>query len=196
MKNKKNIILLVVTAVVLAAIIISAAVLYPKLSEKYSADAVTESTTGEIASKTESVKKTADFTVYDAERNKVHLSDYFEKPIVVNFWATWCGSCKSELPAFNKMYEKYKDDVVFLMVNLPDSPNGAADEVKQFTSANGYSFPVYFDFDNNAARVYGVYSIPETLFINADGSLNRSQIGAMSEDILENQIKQILEESK
>ena len=61
-----------------------------------------------------------DFTVLDMSGNEVHLSDYFGKPIIINFWATWCGPCKSELPAFNNMYEKYKDEISFLFVNFLD----------------------------------------------------------------------------
>lgn len=186
MKNK----MLIITAVVFVAVMVSAVLIYPKLAQRYSSDE-TQDNAG-----TNALNSADDFTVYDFDMNKVKLSDSFGKPIVVNFWATWCGPCKSELPAFNAMYEKYKDDVVFLMVNLTDGQNDIPDGVKKFISENGYGFPVYCDIEYDAAERYGVRSIPETLFINADGSLCNTRVGAMSEAVLENYIKRIIGEER
>lgn len=167
-----------------------AVVFYPKLSEKYSADNTPSNTNSET------VVQVDDFTVYDSEMNKVKLSDYFGKPIIINFWASWCGPCKSELPAFNSLYEKYKDDVVFLMINLTDGQNDTENSIKKFVSDNGYSFPVYYDIEYDASDTYGVRSIPETVFISADGSLYDTRVGAMSEVVLENYINQMIGEEK
>lgn len=184
MKNK----VWVIIAVIFAVIMISAAVLYPRLSEKYSADTKQDSTVSEDAAKAD------DFTVYDSEMNEVKLSDSFGKPIVINFWATWCGPCKSELPAFDAMYKKYGNDVVFMMINLTDGYRETVSSVEKFLPNSGYSFPVYYDIQYDASDAYGVHSIPETVFINADGSVYHSQIGAMSEDILENYITEMIGE--
>lgn len=186
MKNKVWFII----TVAFAAIMILAVVLYPKLAEKYSAD----STINDTNSGT--VIQADDFTVYDLEMNEVKLSDYFGKPIIINFWASWCGPCKSELPAFNNLYEKYKEDVVFLMINLTDGQKDTESSIKKFVSDNGYSFPVYYDIEYDASDTYGVRSIPETVFINAEGSLYDTRIGAMSEVVLENHIKQMIGEEK
>ena len=107
-----------------------------------------------------------------------------------------CGPCKSELPAFDAMYEKYGDEVVFMMINLTDGYNETVNGVKEFVLDSGYSFPVYYDTKYDAANTYGIYSIPETVFINADGSIYYTQLGAMSEKVLENYIKQIIGEEK
>jgi thiol-disulfide isomerase/thioredoxin len=125
--------------------------------------------------------------------NKVKLSDFFGKPIIVNFWASWCGPCVSELPEFDAMYAKYKDDVVFLMVNLAGGASENVDDVKAFAAENGYTFPLYFDIDSDGANTYGIWSIPQTLVIRADGSLLDTRIGAMSGETLENYIRQITE---
>ncbi len=122
-----------------------------------------------------------DFTVQDWEGNQVSLSDYYGKPIVVNFWATWCGPCKSELPAFDNAYAEYQDEITFLMVNMTDGYSETVAGTKQFIEENGYSFPVYFDTSYEAYQAYGVTAIPMTLFIDADGKLITSQLGAMSE---------------
>lgn len=186
MKNKTWFIV----AFVFVAVMVLAVVLYPKLTEKYSAD----NTPGNTNSG--AVVQVDDFTVYDSEMSKVKLSDYFGKPIIINFWASWCGPCKSELPAFNSLYEKYKDNVVFLMINLTDGQRDTESSIKEFISDNGYSFPVYYDIEYDASNTYGVRSIPETVFINADSSLYDIRIGAMSEVILENYIKQMIGEEK
>jgi len=186
MKNK----IWLMIACVFAAVMVSAAVLYPKLSEKYSADNTSNNTISDA------VIQADDFTVYDSQMNEVKLSDCFGKPIVINFWASWCGPCKSELPAFNSLYEKYKDDVVFLMINLTDGQSDTESSIKQFVSDNGYSFPVYYDSEYDASNTYGVRSIPETVFIYADGSLYDTRVGAMNETDLENHIKQLIGEEK
>ena len=179
MKNKVWIII----AITFAAIMILAAVLYPKLTERYSTGSTPDNTNSGAVALAEN------FTVYDSDMNEVKLSDSFGKPIVVNFWASWCGPCKSELPAFHSLYEKYKDDIVFLMINLTDGQRDTVSSIKKFVSDNGYSFPVYFDIQYGASNAYGVRSIPETVFINADGSLYDIRVGAMNEVVLENYIK-------
>lgn len=122
-----------------------------------------------------------DFTVQDWEGGQVSLSDYYGKPIVVNFWATWCGPCKSELPAFDNAYAAYQDEITFLMVNMTDGYSETVAGTKQFIEENGYSFQVYFDTSYEAYQAYGVTAIPMTLFIDANGKLITSQLGAMSE---------------
>ena len=134
-----------------------------------------------------------DFTVLDMDGNEVNLSDYFGKPIIINFWATWCGPCKSELPAFDNMYAEYGDDIEFIMLNLTDGSRDTVDNVKQFVSDNGYSFPVYFDTTLEAANTYGAYSIPTTFLIDNEGIPVHSQMGAMSEEQLEQLINALLD---
>ena len=80
------------------------------------------------------------------------------------------------------------------MINLTDGQRETVESVKKYVSDSGYSFPVYYDTDYNASNTYGVYSIPETVFINADGSLYDIRIGAMNESVLEDYIKQMIGE--
>lgn len=131
-----------------------------------------------------------DFTVQDWEGGQVSLSDYYGKPIVVNFWATWCGPCKSELPAFDNAYAAYQDEITFLMVNMTDGYSETVAGTKQFIEENGYSFPVYFDTSYEAYQAYGVTAIPMTLFIDANGKLITSQLGAMSESTFEGYLQE------
>lgn len=132
-----------------------------------------------------------DFTVYDADGNEVNLSDFHGKPIVVNFWATWCPPCKSELPAFEDAYAAYGEDVAFLMVNLTDGARDTVEGVQKFVKDGSYTFPVYYDTSYDAAETYGVYSIPMTIFYDAGGNITQGYIGALNESVITENLEAI-----
>ena len=142
----------------------------------------------------ESENKTPDFTVLDGEGKEVRLSDFFGKPIVLNFWASWCPPCKAELPDFEDAYKKYDGEVVFLMVNLTDNQMETVEVAKDFIKTHGYTFPVYYDVNYQAATVYGIRSIPQTYFINAEGEAVASATGMISAAQLEQGIGMIYSE--
>lgn len=122
-----------------------------------------------------------DFTAVDVNGNEVNLSDYFGKPIVLNFWAYWCSACQSEMFRFNEKYEELGGEVVFLMTHVgPD-----LDEGKALIAENGYTFPVIYDVQRIAAAGYGVNAYPTTFFIDKDGNLQGYYIGTMSSELLQ-----------
>ncbi|MCM1059131.1 MAG: TlpA family protein disulfide reductase [Eubacterium sp.] len=127
--------------------------------------------------------QTYDFTVYDPKGNPVSLSDFLGKPIIVNFWSTWCESCVDELPLFDKLYAEYGEQAAFLMINVP-MDGAASDKVDSFINENGYAFPVYHDLEFSAADAYGVWAMPQSLFINKEGELVQNYNGELSEDKL------------
>ena len=135
-----------------------------------------------------------DFTMLDMEGNEVKLSDFFGTPIVLNFWASWCPPCKAELPDFDDACKKYEGKVTFLMVNLTDGQRETVEVAKSYIASQGYTFPVYFDTKYEAAYTYGVSSIPQTCFINADGSLEARATGMISATQLEKGIGMIYSE--
>lgn len=133
-----------------------------------------------------------DFTVYDAEGNAVSLSDFSEKPIVINFWATWCGYCVQSFPKYEKAVEEYGDKVDFLFINVTDGHQETIEEAKEFIEKNGYKVPAYYDTELSATHAYGAYSLPATGFITKSGVFAGGQLGAMSEETLFSYIDQLL----
>ena len=133
-----------------------------------------------------------DFTVYDADGNPVQLSDFRGKPVVLNFWASWCGPCKSEMPDFDAKAAELNGKVAFLMVNLTDGYQETVDSASAFIQEQGYTFPVYYDTDLSAAQAYGVSSVPVTYFIDAEGYFVAWARGAMTEDMLQQGVDMLL----
>jgi thiol-disulfide isomerase/thioredoxin len=135
------------------------------------------------------------FTVLDENGNSVRLSDYRGKPVVLNFWATWCYYCKVEMPDFNQAYQKYPD-VQFLMVNATDGVQDTVEGVKAFIEDNGYEFDVFFDTEYNAVYAYHITGFPATFFINENGYLITRASGRLNAESLERGIEMIAQTVK
>ena len=211
--NKKNTLILTLSLVVL---IIGSTVAYKALSKKYkesSTDSINQSeiTASEAGEATISPaatqvltatptptavpaesNKAEDFTVETYSGSSISLSDYFGKPIVINFWASWCGPCKAEMPAFNNVYNDLKNDVVFLMVDLVDGFRETKETGYNYITGQGFNFPVYYDMNQDAAYNYSVNSVPTTYFIDVNGNISSFHKGAMSESKLRGEIDKIL----
>ena len=181
MKNKGLLILIVIFALVMAG----AYVLYNTLGDSVDSDPPSDPG---VNSGTQTTKpaalKAPDFTVYDQDGKAHKLSDYFGKPIVLNFWASWCGPCRSEMPAFEKAYQQLGSDITFLMVNATYDRETLS-SANAYIQNSGYTFPILFDTKLDAAITYQVYSLPTTYFIDAEGYLVNHAIGALSESRLQ-----------
>ena len=158
--------------------------IYTPSGDQY-ATSDTEDPTSEGTETQDPVDLAPDFTVYDENGAEVKLSDYYGRPIVVNFWATWCSPCKREMPAFDSMYEKYGEDVVFLMVNLTAYMGDTREKADAVIEEGKYTFPVYYDTSGNAVDTYGIRGIPMTLFIDAEGNLVTYANASLSAELLE-----------
>lgn len=132
-----------------------------------------------------------DFTVYDLDGNAVQLSDYIGKPIVLNFWASWCGPCQMEMPDFHEKYLQLGEKVNFLMINMTTGRETQESAIA-FIEKNDYSFPIFYDMQSDAAMTYGAYSLPTTYFIDAEGYAIAQATGAIDAETLQRGIDMIL----
>ena len=148
----------------------------------------------EVDSEPKKGKKNAhDFTMLDQNKKEVSLSDHYGKPIVLNFWASWCPPCRSEMPSFDRLNRERGDDVNVMMVNLTDGFRETTDAAVSYMEENGYDLPVFFDSKSEGARAYGIMSIPTTVFIYSDGTIMETYMGALNEDSLNKYVDAMLE---
>ena len=201
MKSKKTVLIILLAFVLVLG---GASMLYNRLGGNLAPEQLTEqapqasepvsdNSAGSGESEPEKVLA-PDFTVFDLEGNAVHLSDFMGKPIILNFWASWCGPCKIEMPDFHEKYLEVGNDIHFLMINMTDGSRETVDSASKFIADQEYTFPVFYDTESDASAAYGVYSLPTTFFIDAEGYAIAQATGAINMKILDKGIEMISQE--
>lgn len=196
MDEKKKVLIILLVFVLLFG---GASVLYKQLGKNADANQLSSET--DVASEEQDDKDEAederamapDMTVYDRDGKEVHLSDYIGKPIVLNFWASWCGPCQKEMPDFNEKYQELGEEVQFLMINMTDGSRETVEKASAFIEEQGYGFPVFYDTKFHAANAYGANSLPTTFFIDAQGKVTAQAKGAIDGETLQRGIDMITE---
>lgn len=120
-----------------------------------------------------------DIVLEDLDGGTWRLSEHRGKIVFLNFWASWCESCKEEKPSFQRLAASQKDNpgILFITVLYDDDPRKA----REFMKATGYGFKVLID-DRKVSRTYGVRGVPETFIINAKGRIEEKMIGPVRWD--------------
>ena len=136
-------------------------------------------------------ERAPDFTVYDASGKPVKLSDLLGEPVVLNFWASWCPPCRSEMPLFDELHRKEGGTIILMMVDLADGRRETVEKGAAYIREEGFAFPVYFDRELEAARNYGISSIPQTFFIDREGYIIARVSGAVDARTLQEGISAI-----
>ncbi len=138
-----------------------------------------------------------DFTLTDQYGNEHTLSDYQGKTVFLNFWATWCPPCRSEMPEIQKLYEDYgsnEEDLIVLGIAAPGyGDEGTVEEITEFLNENEYTFPVVMDETGEMFYRYGISAFPTTFMIDAGGNVYGYVQGAMTGDIMESIVQQTMD---
>ncbi len=130
--------------------------------------------------KPRTVKSAPDFDLQDLEGNPVSLDDFKGKPVLLNFWATWCQACKEELPAMQRLYEYLKPqgiEIVAISIDRNDK-----DRIKKYVKEYGLTFPVLWDPDQKVRRGYYIMGLPTSYLVDSEGKLQGFVSGARAWD--------------
>ncbi len=130
-----------------------------------------------------------DLTLKDMHGADVRLADYKGKVVVLNFWATWCGPCQTEIPELIEVQNEFKDkDVVVLGISIDDP----AETLRKYAEGKGINYPLLL-MQNDVDEAYGpLFGVPITYIIGRDGTISHTQMGPITKDQVEREIKALL----
>ncbi|MCX7976795.1 MAG: TlpA family protein disulfide reductase [Bellilinea sp.] len=131
-------------------------------------------------------QKFPDFALEGLDGKKYSLSSFSGKPVLINFWATWCDPCKAEMPLFESLYRK-NSEVVVLGVNYNEPVN----VIRRFIEERDLTFPILLDEEGKIAEKFQVFGFPTTYFIDRDGFLREIYVGQLDEVLLSTYLEKI-----
>lgn len=128
-----------------------------------------------------------DFELENLAGEKVRLSDYKGKKVILNFWATWCPPCRVEMPFMQNYYETYKEDanVEILAVNMTKIERGdKLENIQEFVNENNLTFPILMDQDGEIMDLYRVRAYPTTYILNTEGMISDRIVSSLDEEMM------------
>ena len=132
-----------------------------------------------------------EFTLNNLQGEPVSLSDFRGKKVILNFWASWCGPCKEEMPVMQQFYEEnQQNDVEVVAVNLTFFERNR-EAVHQFVEEYGLSFPVLLDEDKKQQETYQAVTIPTSYFVDSKGVIQQKFIGPMTIEYMRETVEQM-----
>jgi cytochrome c biogenesis protein CcmG/thiol:disulfide interchange protein DsbE len=122
-----------------------------------------------------------DFVLESLDGELVRLSDFRGQVVLINFWASWCGPCRVEIPYFEDRYQTHQGELVVLGVNTEDTLEGA----KEFRADVGFTYPTAFDGDGTVEEAYRVRGLPTSVFVDENGVVQAIRSGGITEEQLD-----------
>ncbi len=123
-----------------------------------------------------------DFTLESYQGAQVQLADFRGQTVVLNFWATWCGPCRLEMPTLQSRYEQYQSEgLVVLGINAGESRQ----QIAGFREELGITFPLLLDPDEEIQRLYQIRAYPTTMIVNSEGDIAEVHFGVLTESQLD-----------
>lgn len=140
-------------------------------------------------SSTEAKEPAPNFTIQLLDGKDFRFSDYKGKPVLINFFASWCLPCREEMPVLEKVVLEYQPKgVVFLGIAVDDTEK----KMKDFIAKYGVTFPVGLDKTAEIQKSFGLYGIPTTYFIDKNGVINYFHSGVVTEELLQHELNKLL----
>jgi cytochrome c biogenesis protein CcmG, thiol:disulfide interchange protein DsbE len=118
------------------------------------------------------------------------VEEYVGKPMIINFWASWCGPCYEEAPHLERVWQRYADDILIVGIQTQDREARAAG--RAFIDQFDLSFPNVIDNDSRVSIAYGLFGVPETFFVAADGTVVHKHAGPVTEAMMVERIEALL----
>ncbi len=131
------------------------------------------------------------YTLKDMHGADVRLADFKGRPMIINFWATWCAPCRHEIPGFVELVEKYKaQNFIVLGISVDDKP----EDLRTFAEEFKMNYPVLVGLGHDDLQeAYGAFSLPVSWFIKADGTVDYKHLGTQTRDWFEDRVKKLFE---
>jgi thiol-disulfide isomerase/thioredoxin len=150
----------------------------------------TSRVTSALSTRDRARRATPDLALDTLDGGKFRLADHIGKPVIVNFWATWCPPCRAELPAFEEVYRNNRDQgLVVVGVDVAES----SDAVAKFVAETGLTFPIALDVSGETTELYRIEGMPTTFFVGRDGRIHDMIIGGpLTEAAIESKVAELL----
>jgi thioredoxin signature protein len=132
-----------------------------------------------------------EFEMVDQAGYQKKSTEFYNKPMLVVEWASWCPDCQKQLPEIQKVYEKYKGRIHFVMLDMLDSKRETKERADQYISEKDYTFPYYYDTDERAADILHVQSIPTIYLVDKNQKVKKVMTDFHDEAALEKQLEEI-----
>lgn len=150
-----------------------------------------EKVSGEMKAGLKIGEKAPDFILKTLSGEKVKLSDFEGKKVILNFWATWCTPCREEMPTMEQVYKKYKNQEVEIVAVNATVGKETVDKVREFTEELNITFPIPLDLEGEVFKVYQIYGLPTTYFIDSKGVIHSVRFGPMDENYMTQELEKM-----